>query len=73
VGLVLLAGYNTRVEADLARLTLESHDIDAVLFDAEVHSYLGVGFLMPVRLMVLAEDADEAAAILTEDGLLPQG
>ena len=71
--LVELARYNTRVEADVARLTLESHEIDAVLFDAEMHSYLGVGFLMPVRLMVLDEDRADAARILTEGGLLPPG
>jgi hypothetical protein len=73
VGLVELARYNTRVEADVDRLTLESHEIDAVLFDAEMHSYLGVGFLMPVRLMVLDEDSSNAARILTEGGLLPPG
>jgi hypothetical protein len=73
VSLVELARYNTRVEADVARLTLESHEIDAVLFDAEMHSYLGVGFLMPVRLMVLDEDRADAARILTEGGLLRPG
>ena len=73
MSLVELARYNTRVEADVARLTLESHEIDAVLFDAEMHSYLGVGFLMPVRLMVLDEDRADAARILTEGGLLPPG
>ena len=73
MSLVELARYNTRVEADVARLTLESHEIDAVLFDAEMHSYLGVGFLMPVRLMVLDEDRADAGRILTEGGLLPPG
>lgn len=73
MSLVELARFNTRVEADVARMTLESHQIDAVLFDAEMHSYLGVGFLMPVRLMVLDDDLSDAAAILTEGGLLPPG
>lgn len=73
MSLVELARYNTRVEADVARMTLESHQIDAVLFDAEMHSYLGVGFLMPVRLMVLGDDATDAARILIEGGLLPPG
>ena len=41
MSLVELARFNTRVEADVARMTLESHQIDAVLFDAEVHSYIG--------------------------------
>lgn len=64
MGLVELARFATRVEADLARLHLESEGIDAVLFDAEVSSYLGVGHLMPVRVMVLDEDRDDAEAIL---------
>ena len=73
MSLVELARFNTRVEADVARMTLESHQIDAVLFDAEVHSYIGIGFVMPVRLMVLNEDRDDAAAILREDGSLQLG
>jgi hypothetical protein len=73
MSLVELARFGTRVEADVARMTLESHQIDAVLFDAEMHNYLGVGFLMPVRLMVLDEDRDDAAAILKEGGLPPPG
>jgi hypothetical protein len=54
-GLVELARYATRVEADLARLLLESEGIEAVLFDAETHS-VGWGPMMPVRLMVLERD-----------------
>ena len=73
MSLVELARFTTRVEADLARMLLESHGIDSILFDAEVHSYLGVGALMPVRLMALGEDQDDAVQILREDGLLPPG
>ena len=54
-------------------MLLESHGIDSILFDAEVHSYLGVGALMPVRLMALAEDQVAAVQVLTEGGLLPPG
>lgn len=61
------------MEADLARLLLDSHGIEAVLFDAEMHTFLGIGALMPVRLMALDEDASDALAILIEDGLLPPG
>ncbi|MCW3797783.1 DUF2007 domain-containing protein [Sphingomonas sp. BN140010] len=73
MSLVELARYESRVEADLARLTLERDGYDAVLFDSEMHGFLGVGWLFPVRLMVLAAEADEARAILKEDGLLPPG
>ena len=54
-------------------MLLESHGIDSMLFDAEVHSYLGAGALMPVRLMALDEDWAEAEQILREGDLLPPG
>jgi hypothetical protein len=54
-------------------MLLESHGIESLLFDAEMHSYLGVGSLMPVRLMALDEDSEDAVAVLREDGLLPPG
>ena len=63
--LVEAARFNTRVEADLARLYLESEGIDAVLFDTEINYFYG-GLFMPVRLMVLDEDLSEAEALLRE-------
>ena len=63
--LVEAARFNTRVEADLARLYLESEGIDAVLFDTEINYFYG-GLFMPVRLMVLDEDLPEAEALLRE-------
>ena len=71
--LVEVARFTTRVEADLARLLLGDHYIEAVLFDAEMHSFLGVGALLPVRLMALDDDVENARQILIEDGLLPSG
>jgi hypothetical protein len=68
MSLVELARYGTRVEADLARLALEAEGIDAVIFDAEANSFFGGGGLIGVRLMVLDEEYDEAAAILAADG-----
>jgi hypothetical protein len=65
-GLVELARYATRVEADLARLLLESEGIEAVLFDAETHS-VGWGPMMPVRLMVLERDRWLASKTLESD------
>jgi hypothetical protein len=61
--LVEAARYNSRVEADLARLYLESEGIDSVLFDAEINTFYG-GLFMPVRLMVLDEDVDRAQRLL---------
>ena len=68
MSLVELARYATRVEADLARLALGAEGIDAVIFDAEANSFFGGGGLIGVRLMVLDEEFDEAAAILAADG-----
>ena len=64
MSLVELARFGTRVEADLARLTLWQSEIDAVIFDAETNGFFGGGTLVPVRLMVKEEDADAAADIL---------
>jgi hypothetical protein len=63
VSLVELARFNSRVEAELARLNLAAEGIEAVLFGAETGS-LGLGPLMPVRLMVLEEDRGEAERVL---------
>lgn len=64
--LVEAARFNSRVEADLARLYLESEGVNAVLFDAEINSSYG-GLFMPVRLMVLDEDLKLAKRLLAED------
>lgn len=67
MSLVQLATFGTRVEADLARLALQTDGIEAVIFDAEANSFFGGSGLISVRLMVLDEDFDQAAAILRED------
>lgn len=67
MSLVELATYGTRVEADLSRLALEAEGIDAVIFDAEANSFFGGGGLIGVRLMVLEQEFDQAAAILAAD------
>lgn len=63
--LVEAARFNTRVEADLARLYLQSEGIEAVLFDTEINYFYG-GLFMPIRLMVLDEDVGEAEALLSK-------
>jgi hypothetical protein len=67
MALVELARFDSRVEADLARLLLLSEGLEAILFDAEMNSF-GWGPMMPVRLMVLEEDRDLAEQLLAEDG-----
>lgn len=62
-GLVEAATFSTRIEADLARLHLESEGIAAVLFDTEINYFYG-GLFLPVRLMVLDEDLEAARALL---------
>lgn len=66
MSLVELARFQNRIEAELARLHLQAEGIEAVLFNAEMNS-LGLGPLMPVRLMVLEEDRDEAQWVLAND------
>ena len=67
-GLVEAASFQSRIDADLARIMLENDGIDAFLFDAEINSMYG-GLFMPVRLMVPADDVGQALAILAEAGL----
>ena len=67
-GLAEVARYQSRIDADVARLYLLSEGVEAVLFDAEVNSFYG-GLFMPVRLMVLEEDMETALDLLAEGGL----
>jgi len=62
------ARFNSRVEADLARLYLQSEGIEAILFDADINNIFGWFYVLalPVRLMVLDEDLAEASRLLRE-------
>ena len=64
-GLVEAARYTTRVEADLARLFLESEGVEAILFDTEINYFYG-GLFLPVRLMVLDDNLERAQRLLAE-------
>ena len=64
-----LARFQTKVEADLARLLLEAEGCNPVLFD-EGMNYIGFGSIMPIRLMIHEEEYDDAARLLADDGLL---
>lgn len=63
--LVAAATFTTRVEADLARLFLESHGLDAVIFDGDAYNYSD-GALIGVRVMVFDEDLADAKRLLRE-------
>ena len=69
MALVEFARFQTKVEADLARLLLEAEGFEAMLFD-EGMNYIGLGSIMPIRLMVVEEEYEPAAALLAEEGLL---
>ena len=68
MALLELARFQTKVQADLARLLLEAEGLQAMLFD-EGMNYIGLGSIMPIRLMVLEEQFEEAARLLAEEGL----
>ena len=68
MGLVEVARFSSSIQADVARLRLGEADIDAEVFDQGLNYSFGAG--MPVRLMVLQGDAEEAQRLLDEEGLL---
>jgi hypothetical protein len=69
MAVVELARFQTKVEADLARLLLEAEGFGPVLFDEHMN-YIGLGSIMPIRLMVVEEEYMQAAEVLIDEGLL---
>ena len=63
MGLSEAARFNWAYQAELARTFLESHGIEAIVFDAASSLYSD-GATTGVRLMVLDEDAPDAAALM---------
>ena len=68
-GLVEIARFQNKVEADLAVLLLEAEGLSPTLFDVGMN-YIGLGPIMPIRMMIGRDEADEALELLVEDGLL---
>ena len=66
MSLVELKRFGHRIDAEIARTLLQSQDVHAVLFDADSLGYAD-GWPLEIRLMVLEEDVDEAAALLAAD------
>ena len=62
--LVELANYTNAMEAAMVKGLLEAEGIDAVLFDHGMNIADSSGWLVPVRVMVLDEDLNEARAII---------
>ena len=66
--LVELVRLPNGVEAELLRGRLECAGVHAVCFDAGMNIAESVGLLIPVRVMVLDEDLDDARALIAEFG-----
>ena len=66
MSLVELARYPSGIEAEIARTLLESHGIMAVTFDTGMNIADSAAFAIPVRLMVLDEEYNDAHTILFE-------
>jgi putative signal transducing protein len=64
-GLVEAARFNWAYQAELFRIFLEQHDVEAVVFDTQSSGY-SEGAIVGVRVMVLDEDLAEAAKLLRE-------
>lgn len=67
--LVELRRYSFAMSAEVARTFLESHGVGAVVFDSGMNIADSAAFAIPVRLMVLDEDHDEAEKLLIDAGL----
>jgi len=68
---VVVARFHYRHEAELAYGYLTDAGIDAGLFIDDVGGMeVGLAFSNPARLVVRAEDADEARSILQSAGML---
>ena len=65
MALVELGRFN-RFEAHIIVGRLQSEGIPAIAFDSETSIGEGSAFLIPVRVMVDADDRDEARAILSQ-------
>ena len=68
-GLIEVAQFRSRLEADFAVGTLLAEGIDAQLFDVGM-SDMGLGMMIPIRLMVLNGDREDALRILTDEALI---
>jgi hypothetical protein len=66
MALVELIRLSSGAEAELLRGRLESAGVAAICFDAGMNIAESLGLMIPVRIMVLDEDLDEAQSLLAE-------
>ncbi len=64
-GLIEAARFNWPYQAELFRLFLGSHGVEAVVFDTQSSGY-SEGALVGARVMVLDEDLEEARRLMAE-------
>lgn len=64
-GLVEAARFNWAYQAELFRIFLEQHDVEAIVFDTQSSGYSD-GAIVGVRVMVLDEDLDDAVRLFDE-------
>lgn len=64
--MVTLRAFSTAAEAALAKSLLDDHNIVCSLADENSYLYGGAPFAMPVRLMVVEDQLEEAARILKD-------
>jgi hypothetical protein len=65
MALVELAKFYNGFEAGIVRGRLEAEGIDSFLFDFD-NAIEGIGFVIPVRVMVDEDDLDSARRILAD-------
>jgi hypothetical protein len=63
--LVVIRTYQNAIEADLARSALDAAGIPSILSDSVARQYISLA--LPLKLLVRAEDAEDAEKILDMD------
>jgi hypothetical protein len=66
--------FSNQIEASLVQSFLKDHDIDSILADENAHAWIGAQSLVPIRLQVPAEQAEQAIVLLAQfdDAPLPE-
>ncbi len=65
--MITVRAYWSPVEAGLAKSLLDDYEISCALVDEDTNRYSGAPFAVPIRLLVLEDQADQAIRILNDD------